>query len=167
MFAQNQFIHCWLQDVEDPESRVEFGMDKEYSFSYSATINTVDIPGRTQPYHMYSFNSSPETTLPIRLGVGFTHHSADALWADINFLISLCYPDYSGQVVRPPHEVLVFLSGYKNFKGLVKSVQETARAGWNSSGKPLTAEMALSVSIIYEFPPDLNDFRDGRVWENL
>lgn len=139
----------------------------EFSESYQANYETIQIPGRSSDVQSYHGTSSPSKTVTLQLMAGEGLYKGSdpvgALHKDLDFVKSLNYPDYQSAIVKPPSIVLLYLGPTSILKGVVTSVSINSRKPYTVDGRPMYVELTFTVVQATDNPPDYKDVRNKSV----
>jgi hypothetical protein len=143
---------------------LKFILPENYTEAYSASYETISIPGRSSD--VLSYNSTPSPTRAVNItlmaGEGLYKMSSpvEAMQKDIAFLKSLVYPDYTSAIVRPPAIVLLYLGPCSIIKGVVSEISVNYKKPYTVDGKPMRAEISFTVVQASDDPADYKDVQD-------
>ena len=135
----------------------------EFSDNVGANYDNIIIPGRSADIPSYSNTQSRNIPIELHLYAGtglYTGNNAvEDMLKDISFLQSLCYPDYSSGIVVPPPMVMAYLGPSTIIKGIVTDVNVNYMKPYTTSGKPMRADVTVTIKQATDYPADLHDVR--------
>jgi len=135
----------------------------EFSESYNANYEVINIPGRSSDIQSYSGTSSPQRSVSLQLmaGEGLYKGSDPVtdLHKDLAFLKSLLYPDYNSSVALPPAIVLLYLGPKSVLKGVMTTCSINMKKPYTVDGIPMYAEVSFTITQASDDPPDYKDVR--------
>lgn len=135
----------------------------EVSKSLTANYENISIPGRSAGVQSYSDTAgiSKSVTLELMAGAGLYvgEDPVKDMEADISFVESLVYPDYSSSIVNPPSIVLLYLGPSSILKGVVTSVTVDSMKPYTVDGRPMRYKLGFTVLQATDNPPDYRDVR--------
>ena len=158
---------CFIVDTITPSTRVYFQMMPEVTDSKSINWNQIDIIGRSHPILGYA-SSGPRT---FSFTLSFFAHATNRddtsqtrIQANINFLLSLTYPDYSGGSVKPPHKCILHLGEQVHWPVVAQDISVTYKpTGWLNN-LPVHAEVSC---LFIEAANDAIDYKKIRFGRKL
>lgn len=141
----------------------------EYEISTRPQWDSQNILGRSTSIKGYNSTESKSIALKLELIAGAGLYSrgrsprndrvADML-DDIAFIESLAYPDYSKSIVLPPPVILLYLSPTVKMKGIIGDVNVSYKKPYDTSLRPMMADLSFTVTHVTETPPDYYDVRN-------
>jgi len=136
---------CWIFDTVTKD-KVVFQMMPEVSDSKSVNWNPIDIVGRSHP--LLAYNSSGPRTFSFTLTF-FAHasvrddRSIEQISSELNWLMSLAYPDYGGGQVRPPHKCILKLGKQIVWPVVAQDISISYKSMW-AKNLPVHAEVSCT-----------------------
>lgn len=137
----------------------------EFSEEVSATWDDITIIGRSVSVKAFNSTQSKSVTVDLTLaaGTGFYESGEDRIGdmlADVDFVKSLEYPDYSKAIVFPPATVLLYLNPHIKFRGVVTQVRANYKKPYDLRNRPMICELSFTVVQVSSNPPDYSDVRN-------
>lgn len=137
----------------------------EFDESVKANWDSTSVLGSSADVKGYNSTQSKSITISIDVAAGVhpydVSNPVDKLIADIEFLQSLVYPDYSKAIVFPPPNVLLYLSTDKKLKGIVEDVSVQYKKPYDLMNRPMVANISFTVVQSTDYPPDYTDIRNS------
>lgn len=143
---------------------LRFHLPDDITDSTPISWEDIAILGRSVPVKGYE-NSGPRTIgFELHFFAGEGDHSTgndpvDRMQADVAFLQSLVYPDYSKSFVLPPPNVLLSLGGILKLKCVCTGAEVTWKKPYTADGRPMQAQVQMTFQAVSDFPPDFYSVR--------
>lgn len=142
----------------------------EYEVNTRPQWDTQNILGRS--VSIKGYNSTESRSIPIKLeliaGAGLysrgrspRNDRVQDMLDDIAFIESLAYPDYSKSIVLPPPVILLYLGPNLKMKGIIGDVNVTYKRPYDTTLRPMMADLSFTVTHVTETPPDYYDIRNN------
>jgi len=160
---------CNVYDIEAERQFTFQFIPETISDSKGSNWATYNIQGRSSPLRGYS--SGPSRTIrftavmfvdPVADG---TTKSLSQIKQDVDFLLSLPYPDYSGGL-KPPHKCLVNIGDIvQGFQAVCTNAQADYIGSWPwepGPGLPHGVRVSLEFAEVQDSPLDTLDRRGGK-----
>ena len=149
-----------ITNLEDPTDSIYFYVPEELNESIEASYDEQgDIIGRSSPYVAYK--STGARTVDISIIFFAMEDAEEEVLKKIRWLQSFLYPDYSGQIVKPPKMLRVMVGkGFIDIKGILKSCPVSWKSPYDTySGLPFRAELTLNIQEVVNIPYDYRSFK--------
>jgi len=118
-----------------------------------------DIIGRSSPYVYYKSTQARTFEFPLHLYAD--SDAEEEVLKRVRWLQSFQYPDYSGQLMRPPGMLRILLGrNFVNLKGVMKGCSVAWKAPYDLlSGIPMQAEISVTLQEVVDVPYDYTHFK--------
>lgn len=118
-----------------------------------------DIIGRSSPFVYYK--STGARKLEFNLFLFAEGDAEEEIKNRVRWLQSFQYPDYSGQVMRPPKKVQIVLGrNFIQITGILRGCSVTWKAPYDTdNGVPMHAEIGISLQEVVDIPYGYQHFK--------
>ena len=131
---------------------------EEISDSVEPTYEEFVIIGRSSPIQGYSSTGARSISLELQF---FAEEDARTeVFDKIQWIQSLKYPEYIGQMIKPPHTVSLILGRFLALEGILKSADVAWKAPYDTETKyPMYAVTTITIEESVKVPYDYRAVR--------